>query len=111
MASTVKPSPRIRRWTRLEYDRLIDLGVFQPGERLELLDDFGRGADHQAALAQLLRRGAATRAPFNSTSDLFLGTPKHAASHERAANITGLAPLGSQQAVQAGGEASKLLCG
>jgi Uma2 family endonuclease len=29
--------PRIRRWTRIEYDRLIDQGVFQPGERLELL--------------------------------------------------------------------------
>jgi hypothetical protein len=29
--------PRIRRWTRVEYDRLIDQGVFQPDERLELL--------------------------------------------------------------------------
>lgn len=29
--------PRIRRWTRVEYDRLIDQGIFQPGERLELL--------------------------------------------------------------------------
>ncbi len=29
--------PRTRRWTRAEYDRLIDTGVFQPGERLELL--------------------------------------------------------------------------
>src|SRR3990167_5184745 len=38
MASTVKPSPRTRRWTRIEYERLIELGVFQPGERLELLD-------------------------------------------------------------------------
>jgi Uma2 family endonuclease len=28
---------RIRRWTRVEYDRLIDQGVFQPGEHLELL--------------------------------------------------------------------------
>src|SRR3990167_3994391 len=37
MASTVKPSPRIRRWTRLEYDRLIDLGVSRPGERGGLL--------------------------------------------------------------------------
>lgn len=27
----------LRRWTRAEYDRLIDLGVFQPGEHLELL--------------------------------------------------------------------------
>ncbi len=38
MASTMLPSPRTRRWTRVEYERLIELGVFQPGERLELLD-------------------------------------------------------------------------
>jgi Uma2 family endonuclease len=29
---------RTRRWTRAEYDHLIDLGVFRPGEHLELLD-------------------------------------------------------------------------
>jgi Uma2 family endonuclease len=28
---------RTRRWTRTEYDRLIELGVFRPGEHLELL--------------------------------------------------------------------------
>src|SRR5437016_8061242 len=28
---------RTRRWTRAEYDRLIDVGVFLPDERLELL--------------------------------------------------------------------------
>ena len=27
-----------RRWTRFEYERLVELGVFKPGERLELLD-------------------------------------------------------------------------
>jgi Uma2 family endonuclease len=26
-----------RRWTRAEYDRMIDIGVFRPDERLELL--------------------------------------------------------------------------
>jgi Uma2 family endonuclease len=31
---------RTRRWTRREYDRLVELGVFRPGERLELLDGF-----------------------------------------------------------------------
>ena len=30
-------SLRTRRWTRTEYDRLIDLGIFRPGEHLELL--------------------------------------------------------------------------
>jgi Uma2 family endonuclease len=28
---------RTRRWTRAEYDRLIQLGVFRPGEPLELI--------------------------------------------------------------------------
>ncbi|MBI2529426.1 MAG: Uma2 family endonuclease [Candidatus Rokubacteria bacterium] len=30
-------SLQLRRWTRAEYDRLIDLGVFQPGEPIELI--------------------------------------------------------------------------
>lgn len=30
-------SVRTRRWTRLEYERLIDAAFFQPGERLELV--------------------------------------------------------------------------
>ncbi len=34
----IVPPPRARRWTRGEYERLIELGVFRPGERLELLD-------------------------------------------------------------------------
>ena len=28
---------RTRRWTRAEYERLIELGVFQPGEPIELI--------------------------------------------------------------------------
>lgn len=28
---------RTRRWTRFEYERLVEQGVFQPGEHLELL--------------------------------------------------------------------------
>ena len=30
-------SVRTKRWTRVEYERLIDLGAFRPGERLELV--------------------------------------------------------------------------
>ena len=30
-------SVRTRRWTRAEYDRLIELGVFRPGDPVELL--------------------------------------------------------------------------
>src|SRR4030095_11964449 len=29
-------SPRIKRWTRREYERLVDLGAFLPGDRFEL---------------------------------------------------------------------------
>jgi Uma2 family endonuclease len=55
MASRVLPSPRTRRWTRVEYERLIELGVFQPGERLELLDGLlvvrePQGSRHAAAI-------------------------------------------------------------
>ena len=28
---------RTKHWTRIEYERLVDLGVFEPGERLELI--------------------------------------------------------------------------
>jgi Uma2 family endonuclease len=31
-------SVRTRRWSRTEYERLVELGIFKPGERLELLD-------------------------------------------------------------------------
>ncbi len=36
MPMAISPT-RTRRWTRLEYERLIDAGMFCPGERLELL--------------------------------------------------------------------------
>jgi Uma2 family endonuclease len=31
------PDVRTRRWTRIEYDRLIDAGFFRPGDPVELL--------------------------------------------------------------------------
>jgi Uma2 family endonuclease len=31
------PDRETRRWSRIEYDRLIDLGVFRPGEPIELI--------------------------------------------------------------------------
>lgn len=37
MASAVEPYVTTRRWRRVEYDRLVELGIFV-GERLELLD-------------------------------------------------------------------------
>src|SRR5437879_8174166 len=68
MASTIEPAPRARRWTRVEYERLIDLGVFQPGERLELLDGAlvvrePQGSRHAAAIRKVLD---AIRAAFGA---------------------------------------------
>jgi len=50
--------PKTRRWTRVEYDRLIALGVFAPNERLELLDGLlvvrePQGSRHSAAIRRL----------------------------------------------------------
>lgn len=46
-----------RRFTRLEYDKLIDLGVFQPGESIELLGGHlvvaePHGARHYTAIVK-----------------------------------------------------------
>ena len=38
MAVTVTPTFETRRFTRLEYERLVEMAVFQPDERLELID-------------------------------------------------------------------------
>jgi Uma2 family endonuclease len=59
MTATEVPETAIRRWTRVEYDRLIDLGVFQPGERLELLDGWlvvrePQGSRHSAAIRRVI---------------------------------------------------------
>jgi Uma2 family endonuclease len=59
MASMTEPTPRTRRWTRVEYERLIDLGVFSPDERLELLDGAlvvrePQGSRHAAAIRKVL---------------------------------------------------------
>src|SRR5688500_14446835 len=58
MTPTV-PAAALRRWTRAEYDRLIELGVFDSGERLELIDGFlvvrePQGARHAAAIRRVL---------------------------------------------------------
>src|SRR5260370_9000486 len=33
-----RPELQVRRWKRVEYERLVDKGVFEPGERVELID-------------------------------------------------------------------------
>jgi Uma2 family endonuclease len=59
VASAVVLPPRTRRWTRVEYERLVALGVFQPSERLELIDGQlllrePQGSRHAAAIRRLL---------------------------------------------------------
>jgi len=50
--------PKTRRWTRVEYERLIDHGIFREDEHLELLDGLlvvrePQGSRHGAAVAAL----------------------------------------------------------
>ena len=52
------PPLKTRRWTRTEYERLVDQGVFREDERLELLDGLlvvrePQGSRHSAAVAAL----------------------------------------------------------
>ena len=63
MSSVIEPYGKTRRWRRVEYDRLVDLGMFE-GERLELLDGLlvlrePQGSPH-AATASLIGQVVAT---------------------------------------------------
>jgi Uma2 family endonuclease len=59
MATKAAPSFRTRRWTRAEYERLVELAVFDPGERLELIDGLlvvrePQGSRHAAGIRRVL---------------------------------------------------------
>src|SRR5262245_4278257 len=59
MAKTLVPPPQTRRWTRVEYERLVELGVFHPGERLELIDGLlvvrePQGTRHASAIRRVI---------------------------------------------------------
>ena len=54
------PAIQTKRWTRVEYERLIDLGVFGPQDRLELLGGQlvvaePQGTDHYSAILRATR--------------------------------------------------------
>jgi hypothetical protein len=54
------PAIQTKRWTRVKYERLIDLGVFGPGDRLELLGGQLVGGepqstDHYTAVRRVTR--------------------------------------------------------
>src|SRR5207253_4022656 len=51
---------KTRRWTRMEYERLVDYGLFRSDEHLELLDGLlvvrePQGSRHSAAVAAVSR--------------------------------------------------------
>ena len=51
---------KTRRWSRIEYERLIDLGVFQPGDPIELIGGEllvaePQGAPHYTAIRKTAR--------------------------------------------------------
>jgi len=55
---SIDDPPRTRRWTRTEYERLVDQGIFREDEHLELLDGLlvvrePHGSRHSAAVAAL----------------------------------------------------------
>ena len=55
MSSVIEPYGETRRWRRVEYDRLVDLGMFE-GERLELIDGLlvlrePQGSPHAATVS------------------------------------------------------------
>jgi Uma2 family endonuclease len=69
---TSSTEPRRRRWTRVEYERLIDLGIVAPDEHLELLDGVlvvrePQGSRHAAAIRKVL---AALRAALGDAWQL-----------------------------------------
>ena len=66
MVVSVMPAAGIRRFTRLEYERLAELEFFRPDERLELIDGVmvvreRQDAPHATAVRRVLR---ALRAVF-----------------------------------------------
>jgi Uma2 family endonuclease len=59
MDATAVSLPATRRWTRAEYERLVEQGVFGPEEHLELIDGLlvvrePQGARHAAAIRKVL---------------------------------------------------------
>jgi Uma2 family endonuclease len=59
MSPTTDPGPKLRRWRRVEYDRLVELGIFT-GERLELLNGLlivrePQRSPHAAIVSQVAR--------------------------------------------------------
>jgi Uma2 family endonuclease len=68
IAAMASYETRTRRFTRAEYDRLIEVGIFQPGERIELIGgelivSEPQGAAHYTAIVKSTRALQATFGP------------------------------------------------
>ena len=55
-----EPELLLKRWKRVEYERLVDKGVFVPGDRIELIDGLlvvaePQSSTHYAALRLVAR--------------------------------------------------------
>ena len=64
---------RTRRFTRAEYERLIDLGVFQPGEAIELIGGELMVAEPQGAPHYTAIRKTAKALDLSIPTVLLLG--------------------------------------
>ena len=42
--------PQLKRWRRVDYERLVDRGVFEPGDRVELIDGLLLVSEPQSSL-------------------------------------------------------------
>lgn len=74
--AAIDPSVKTRRWRRVEYDRLVELGIFA-GERLELLDGVlvvrePQGSPHAAMVGQV---GDVLRVAFGAEWHVRLQAP------------------------------------
>src|SRR5438093_2801484 len=67
MRAMTSYEPRTRRFTRAEYEKLIELGVFQPGEAIELIGGELMVAEPQGAAhyTAIWKTAKALEAAFN----------------------------------------------
>jgi len=68
---------QVRRWTRQEYDRMVEAGVFAPGERAELIEEEVLARTPQGSLhvTAVLLAEEALRVAFDAGSDGHDQTP------------------------------------
>ena len=96
MASALEREATTRRWRRVEYERLVDLGVFV-GERLELLDGVlvvrePQGSPHAAIVTQVGQvLAAAFGAGWHPRLQAPLALGEHSEPEPDVAVVTGIA--------------------